>query len=175
MRGFWQHILAWNPDHTGDTPPHHPELAALLLPTESVPTTFRDVHHYVAVMLPLFLQEVWAQMKSYEQGNNPTSFAGPTMSLFSPTWGLFSDFETRIPKITGLRLNNADLMVLRGPDSKPIFAQATDFRKSDGMPPLLSWRTSAVVDGSQSWRTSAVVDQPKSGLPGVRWLYKYMK
>lgn len=174
MEVFWRHILAWDPNHTRDTPPHHPKLAGYLLPTQQIPTTFRDVEHYRTVMMPFLFQEVWAQIKREANANDPISF-GPPISFAGPLYfpepllppsywyrvfyepRYFDDYSMKFRKNPREpRLNDADLVVLGGSKSKPIFAQVQSH--------------SHVNSPSEDLvlRISVLVDQPESGPESVR-------
>lgn len=150
---FWRHILAWNPDHTGALAPHHPKLAESLDPTERIPTKFRDMTHYMRTMLPLFLQELWEQIRTNVAADEPLSYerSGSFNLVGQAYHDGFVELEVRFHRDSWMdpRPNTSNLLVLRGLDSTPIFAQVhkcsnpNDGRR--GNPQVLHLRVSPVT------------------------------
>ncbi|ORY29551.1 SEN1 N terminal-domain-containing protein [Naematelia encephala] len=65
---LFRHVLSWDPDHEG---PMAPNLDPNMTRLGPVPTTFSSSQQYEQIMMPLFLQETWAQCKQSRQTGSP--------------------------------------------------------------------------------------------------------
>ncbi|WWD16760.1 hypothetical protein CI109_101192 [Kwoniella shandongensis] len=128
LNPLYRYVLSWNPDHTGPLAPHSPKYAAELSNMRSVPTTFESSKQYEQVMLPLYLQELWAQC-----GKEPTNLNGPAVSVEVSSRQYEDDFVEMDLSVTGpmeFFVNDSDVVILRQPGNpNALFAKVQAFRK----------------------------------------------
>lgn len=140
---LFRYILSWDPAHTGSTAPHPPKMAKELGELQKVPTTMPGVKKYEQVMLPLFLQELWAQFQKEAAG-----MGGRDPSVNVEVAGVayeddFVDLEIVVvpgPQMALLErfhLNDTDIVVLRlvggaevgGAVGKQVFGRIVAFKR----------------------------------------------
>lgn len=129
MTPLFRYVLGWNPAHTGPTPPYAPKAAAEIGPLQAVPTTFTSPQHYDKVMLPLFLQELWAQFLKDDQTTGPV-----TVEVMQKDYeDDFVDLDVVIPGALpmGFSVNDTDIVTIQpqGPGGRVSFAKVMVFRR----------------------------------------------
>jgi senataxin len=126
---LFRYILSWDPDHQGMNAPNHSKFASDIGTMGSVTTRFGDCNHYERVMLPLFLQELWAQTIKDQRTSLPVPVEVSTRTYEDD----FLDVELVIPGNCppDFNANEMDIVVLRQPggSAKPIFAKVQGFRR----------------------------------------------
>jgi senataxin len=156
LNGLYRYVLAWDPDHTGQQPPHPPQYAREIGALGQVPTTFGDCTQYRKVMLPLFLQELWMQCLK------DTSNAGylPVEVASRAYEDDFLDMEITVlgNMPNDFRVNETDVVVLRclGTNTKAVLAKVQGFRRKFGK------------DGAIKLRILSSCDQRELGVKS-RW------
>jgi senataxin len=156
LNPLFRHILSWDPDHTGQTPPHHPKSTAELGPLTTVPVRFGDSQQYERVMLPLFLQELWFQTMKDQKASLPVPVEVSTRTYEDD----FLDIELSVPGQCppGFQVNDMDVVVLRqqgGGMAKPVFGRVLGFRRR-GKEANIKVRLLALIDqrelaGKSKW------------------------
>ncbi|WVQ73855.1 hypothetical protein IAR50_003436 [Cryptococcus sp. DSM 104548] len=124
---LYRYILSWDPDHAGPLAPHGAKFAAGLSKLQPVPSAFRDVKHYEQVMLPLYLQELWAQCSKDQAQVGPAIEAEIMSRQYEDD---FVDIEFMVSGRGDFWCNDSDLVTLRQPGNpKGIFAKVMQFKK----------------------------------------------
>ena len=124
---LYRYILTWDPNHTGVLAPHATKNASELRPLGHVPTTFPSAVVYERVMLPLFLQELWAQCLK-----DPITMLPIPVEISSRAYeDEFIDMELTIQgKVPNdFHVNDTDIVILRHPTGKPVLAKVQAFRR----------------------------------------------
>lgn len=126
---LFQIVLSWDPNHQGPRPPYTSKDAELYSKLQPVPTTFRSVEEYSQVMLPLFLQELWAQ---FMKGDAPQ----PPVMVEVAARAYEDDFlDIDVNALGVLRqdfsVNESDIVTINidGVPGKPLFAKVRGFRR----------------------------------------------
>lgn len=124
---LFRFVLQWDPTHTGPNPPHPPKVAEALGPLKPIPTTFSRVQDYEKIMLPTFLQELWAQFNKDAQ-SSPPLLAEVTTRAYEDD---FLDIDIVIPaKLPpGVTMNDSDIVTIQAEGGQPIFAKVQGFRR----------------------------------------------
>lgn len=129
MTPLFRYILSWNPDHVGSTPPHHAKWAAECSKLVNVPVTFQGAGQYEQVMLPLFLQELWAQTQQDKRNEPPVQVEVSSRAYEDE----FIDMEVTIHEALRFDwfVNESDIVVLRQPGStaRPVLAKVQAFKR----------------------------------------------
>ena len=156
LNGLYRYVLACDPDHTGQQPPHPPQYAREIGAMGQVPTTFGDCTQYRRTVLPLFLQELWMQCLK------DTSSAGylPVEVASRAYEDDFLDMEITVlgNMPNDFRVNETDVVVLRclGTKVKAVLAKVQGFRRKFGK------------DGAIKLRILSSCDQRELGVKS-RW------
>lgn len=126
LNGLYRYVLAWNPDHTGQAPPHPPQHVLEIGPLGQVPTVFPDTDRYRKVMLPLFLQELWMQCLK------ETSTAFIPIEIASRAYeDQFLDMEVTIQGNVphDFHVNETDIVLLKQPGARSVLAKVQGFKR----------------------------------------------
>ncbi|ODO09298.1 hypothetical protein I350_02898 [Cryptococcus amylolentus CBS 6273] len=124
---LYRYVLSWDPDHAGPLPPHGAKFAAALSKLQPVPSSFRDAKHYEQIMLPLYLQELWAQCAKDQAQTGPAIEAEIMSRQYEDD---FVDIEFMVSGRGDFWCNDSDLVTLRQPGNpKGIFAKVMFFKK----------------------------------------------
>ncbi|CAK9786073.1 hypothetical protein CC85DRAFT_326715 [Cutaneotrichosporon oleaginosum] len=127
MTPLYRYVLGWNPAHTGTMPPYQDKVAAQIGSLQPVPTAFSSAEHYDKVMLPMFLQELWAQFIKDEQ----TSGAVTVEVMQKDYEDSFIDLQAvvagNLPQ--GFSLNDSDIVTIQPqvPGGRQVFAKVMVF------------------------------------------------
>lgn len=129
MAPLFRFVLGWNPAHVGPTPPYTPKAATEIGLLQPVPTTFSNSQHYDKVMLPMFLQELWAQFKN----NDPS--AAVTVEVMQKDYeDDFLDLHVVLSGAMpmGLFMNDSDVVTIQpqGQGGRQAFAKIMKFRRT---------------------------------------------
>ena len=124
MSLLYRNILAWNPDHTGTLAPNPPGQSTANL--SAIPSSFASSEQYQKVILPLFLQELWAQCQN-ESLSRVLLTVQPTSRAYEDE---FIDIELNTQGLISkdLRFGETDLVVLRRPSCASILAKVQSFK-----------------------------------------------
>ncbi|WOO78940.1 Helicase sen1 [Vanrija pseudolonga] len=125
---LFRYILVWDPDYQGPRPPYPPNVAAELGPLRPMPNSFKTGKDYERAILPLFLQELWAQFTK-EEKPQPTFQVEVATRAYEDE---FLDIDVVLPgKLPmGFSVNEMDIVVIRQGSNKPLFAKVQHFRRS---------------------------------------------
>ncbi|WVN90408.1 uncharacterized protein L203_105644 [Cryptococcus depauperatus CBS 7841] len=124
---LYRYILAWDPSHSGPMAPHTAKFASEFSNMRTVPTTFENVKQYEQIMLPPFLQELWAQCR-IDQGQPGVTI--PVEVASRQYEDDFIEIDLSINGGGGFYCNDTDLVVLEQPKNpKSIFAKVTAFKQ----------------------------------------------
>ena len=126
LNGLYRYVLAWNPEHTGQAPPHPPQYILEIGQMGQVPTVFPDTDRYRKVMLPLFLQELWMQcLKDTSTGFLPVEIASRAYE------DQFLDMELNIQGNVphDFHANETDVVVLKQPGARSVLAKVQGFKR----------------------------------------------
>ena len=126
LNGLYRFVLSWNPDHTGQTPPHHPSLAKDLGQMGMVPTTFLDADRYRRVMLPLFLQELWMQCLKDDVRSPPLVIEISSRAYEDDFLDMELTVQGQLPE--GWYANESDIILLKTP-VRGFLAKVQGFKK----------------------------------------------
>ncbi|KAK4689196.1 senataxin, partial [Tremellales sp. Uapishka_1] len=127
---LYRHVISWNPDHTGTTVPHHPKFAAGLASMGPVPSTFASGQDYEKTMLPLFLQELWAQCGNERNRSQQTLTVEVTGRTYEDD---YIDLSLLIPGDApfGWYASDTDIVSLQQPgNAEPILAKVQSYKKT---------------------------------------------
>jgi senataxin len=125
---LYRYVLGWDPGFTGPLAPHPPRHAAELSAPGPVPSTFATPEHYEKVMLPLFLQELWAQCQK-EQTMVPLLTVEITGRNYEDDF-LDMEIGLQAPFPPKYNLNETDMVILRQPGNpKHVFAKVQGIRR----------------------------------------------
>lgn len=127
---LFRYVLSWDPTSTGSRPPYPPKVAQQLGSLAPVPTTFARPEQYEMLMLPLFLQELWAQFIKDDQLAPPIKVEVATRAYEDE----FIDIDIVVPSALppGFFLNDTDIVTIRLEnlaDTKPIFAKVQSVKR----------------------------------------------
>lgn len=126
---LFRYILGWDPDHDGPTPPHHDKFKEECSKLMHVPNTFPSARQYEQVMLPLFLQELWAQSQQENAFEAPIKVEVSTRAYE----GDFLEIDLIIPEgvSPAWYINETDIVVLRpsGQAGRPVLAKVQAFKR----------------------------------------------
>lgn len=124
---LFRYVLQWDPSHQGPKPPHPPKVDAELGPLRQVPTTFARVQDYERIMLPIFLQELWAQFNKDAQTSAPLLAEVTTRAYEDDFLDLDVVIPTNLPP--GFSVNDSDIVSLQAEGGVKIFAKVQGFRR----------------------------------------------
>jgi senataxin len=126
---LFRFVLSWDPTSTDAQPPHPDRVKIQLGDAQPIPAAFGQADRYDRVMLPLFLQELWAQSlndKALEQD----IAVEVTSRSYEDDW---IDVELAVvgPWPDRLYLNETDVVILSQPGNpKKIFARIQGVKKT---------------------------------------------
>lgn len=129
MTPLYRYVLGWDPAHTGTTPPYQDRVAAQIGRLQPVPTSFTNAEHYDKIMLPMFLQELWAQFIKDEQ----TAGAVTVEVMQKDYEDSFIDLQAvvagNLPQ--GFSLNDSDVVTIQPqvPGGRQAFAKVMVFMR----------------------------------------------
>lgn len=124
---LFRHVLAWDPDCKDALAPHHPKFKDELGDLSPLPTKFSDSKRYSQIMLPLFLQELWAQCNKEPFVSLPVTVEVTTRTYEDDFLDVEMTVQGGVPP--DFRPNDTDMVVLRSPGAKPILAKVQGFRR----------------------------------------------
>ncbi|EIW69108.1 hypothetical protein TREMEDRAFT_31469 [Tremella mesenterica DSM 1558] len=130
LNSLYRYVLAWDPTHIGPHPPHPPKVAQEFMQLLRVPTTFPDAKRYEQIMLPLFLEELWAQ---FVNGKDNTAHGmGIMVEISSRAYE--DDFLDMELVVQGniqpdFFVNETDIVLLQQPGARTLFAKVQGFRR----------------------------------------------
>lgn len=127
LNPLYRYVLAWNPDHAGPMAPHPQKHAAELAALKPVPTTFASSKYYEQIMLPLYLQELWSQCIKQKPTSPPLSVEISTRTYEDDFLDIELTVQGNVP--FDFYANESDVVTLRKPGARPVFAKVQGFRK----------------------------------------------
>lgn len=134
LTSLYRYVLAWDPGCTAPRPPYPPKDAAELGTLKPMSTAFTSAEQYNKTILPLFLQELWAQFIKDDAGADIVRVEVTTRSYEDD----FLDIDVVVPGNLPNKffLNDNDIVTIKlegpaGPNNpnKPIFAKVQIFRR----------------------------------------------
>lgn len=128
LNPLYQHVLGWNPSHTGPDVPHSDYARRILSAPGLVPASFPSAQRYEQVMLPLYLQELWMQALKDENRDLPLAIE-VTLRNYEDA---FIDLEVAVAGQIPERfsLNESDVVVLQqGGNPNKVFAKVQGYRR----------------------------------------------
>lgn len=124
-----RYVLAWDPSVRTPRPPYPPKVAAELGMPRKVPGAFATAQEYEKTMLPLFLQELWAQFIKDDNQVPPITVEANYRAYEDD----FIDIDVVVVGAIPVRfgsVNDTDIVTIRTLDGgKPIFAKVQVFRR----------------------------------------------
>ena len=126
---LFRFVLSWDPASTDPQPPHPERVKMQLGQAQPIPVSFGNAEQYDRVMLPLFLQELWAQSLNDKQMEQDIA-AEVTSRAYEDDW---IDVELAVvgswPERTFL--NESDVVILSQPGNpKKVFARIQGVKKT---------------------------------------------
>jgi senataxin len=123
-----RYVLSWDPQHVGPKPPHHPRFAAECSKLGPVPATFNGAKQYEQVMLPLFLQELWAQTQQEKPSSDMPMLVEISTRAYEDD---FLDIDVFSKQMYGTFVTDSDVVVLSQPGKpvRPVMAKVQAFKK----------------------------------------------
>lgn len=126
---LFQIVLSWDPKHRGPRPPYQPKDYELYSKLQPVPTSFRSVDEYERIMLPLFLQELWAQFIKDDVPQAPVMVEVAARAYEDD----FLDIDVNALGVLrpDFSVNESDIVTINidGVSSIPMFAKVQGFRR----------------------------------------------
>jgi senataxin len=136
-------VLSWDPQHIGPTPPHHAQYAAQTSKLGPVPSTFPSAKQYEQVMLPLFLQELWAQSQQEKPSDAPMVVEVASRQYDDG----FVDIDVFSKQMYASFVNDSDIVILSQPgqSGRTVLAKVQAFKKKQNVA-TIKLRVSTLMD-----------------------------
>ncbi|BEI80229.1 hypothetical protein CcaverHIS002_0107580 [Cutaneotrichosporon cavernicola] len=129
MTPLYRFVLGWDPAHTGTSPRYPENVEAQLGPLQSVPTTFASPEHYDKVMLPMFLQELWAQFIKDQPSSGSVTVEVMQKDYEDDFIDLQAVVAGNLPPM--FSLNDSDVVTIQPqtPGGRQVFAKVMVFQR----------------------------------------------
>lgn len=126
---LFRFVLSWDPTSTDPQPPHPDKIKLQFGEAVPIPAAFTHADQYDRVMLPLFLQELWAQSLN-DKGADQDIAVEVTSRSYEDDW---IDVELAVigPWPDRVFLNETDIVMLSQPGNpKKVFARIQGVKKT---------------------------------------------
>ncbi|WVQ83579.1 hypothetical protein IAT38_005720 [Cryptococcus sp. DSM 104549] len=128
MNPLYRYVLSWNPSHKGPLAPHGEKFKAELSALKPVPNVFNSAKQYEQVMLPLFMQELWAQsLKGDGVGKNGSTLVEVAFRQYEDD---FIEVDLILHGRQDFWANDSDVVILKQAESGvSMFAKVVAFKR----------------------------------------------